>query len=140
MIFDTGPLVAAANRADPWHESCARLIRTRGDIVVPGPVVAEAGFLIAKMGGAGAESAFLRSLSADPFTVVAPDPLELRRAAELVSMYGDLPLGSTDAIVMAMTESRNDPRVATLDRRHFSIVRPIGLPAFQVLPDEDERR
>ncbi len=48
------------------------------------------------------------------------------RAAELVLQYANLPLGTTDAIVMAMVESRKDPRAATLDARHFSIVKPTG--------------
>lgn len=134
MIFDTGPLVASANGDDPHHQVCVDLLKTVQHIFVPGPVVAEAGFLIAKMGGASAEAAFLRSLATDRFTVLAPDSLELNRAADLVARYGDVPLGTTDAIVMAMAEARNDPRVATLDRRHFTIVRPVGFAAFDIAP------
>ncbi len=63
----------------------------------------------------------------------------MRRAAILVTQYADLPLGTTDAIVMAMVESRNDPRVATLDARHFSIVKPDGFDRFVLLPDEAYR-
>jgi uncharacterized protein len=60
--------------------------------------------------------------------------MELRRAAVLVERYGDLPLRTTDAIVMAMVETRKDPKVATLDRRHFSVVRPAPFPAFEIRP------
>lgn len=135
MIFDTGPLVAAANLSDPDHQRSTEVLRATSVIVVPGPVVAEAGYLIGRIGGPEAEAAFLRSISTDRYSVVAPDRLELLRAAELVLQYGDAPIGTTDAIVMAMAESRGDPLVATLDRRHFSIVRPRGFTAFDIKPD-----
>jgi uncharacterized protein len=136
VIFDTGPLVAAANERDIDHATCANLLRTTQQIVVPGPVIAEAGFLISKHAGHEAEAAFLRSLTASRYEIVAPSRAELGRAAVLVARYADLPLGTTDAIVMAMVESRSDPRVATLDARHFSIVRPDGFERFVLLPDE----
>ncbi len=136
MIFDTGPIVAAANEKDPDHEQCAELLRATPAVVVPGPVIAEAGFLIAKHAGHGAEAAFLRSLTADRYVVASPSAAELVRASHLVSQYSNLPLGTTDAIVMAMVESRNDPQVATLDTRHFSIVKPKGFDRFVLRPDE----
>lgn len=73
MILDTGPLVAAANRRDPDHEVCRELISRRADLfVVPAPVIAEAGFLIARAGGPPAEVAFLRSLCSAWFLVEGP--------------------------------------------------------------------
>lgn len=134
MIFDTGPLLAAANRKDPDHERCADLVRGTGLIRIPGPVIAEAGFMIGRAAGSGQEAQFLRSLSTDRYEILNPNPFELLRAAQLVERYGNLPLGTTDAIVMAMAEARDDPRVATLDERHFSIVQPTGFPAFDLYP------
>ena len=135
MIFDTGPLLAAANRRDPDHEVCAALLQEVQLIRVPGPVLAEAGFMIGKAAGATAEAAFLRSLSTDRFEILTPNPFELIRAAGLVEAYASLGLGTTDAIVMAMAENRNDPRVATLDHRHFTVVRPNGFAAFDIYPN-----
>ena len=54
--------------------------------------------------------------------------------AELVARYNDLPLGSVDASVIAAAERRRIADIATLDRRHFSIVRPKHTDAFQLLP------
>ncbi|HUF99781.1 MAG TPA: PIN domain-containing protein [Ilumatobacter sp.] len=135
MIFDTGPLFAAAFSKDPDHEVCARLLQSTKVVAVPGPVIAEVGFLLGKSGGPRAEAAFLRSISAPKYRILNPTGGELRRAAQLVEQYGDLPLGTTDAVVMAMAESRNDPAIATLDRRHFTVVRPAGFPTFQIVPD-----
>lgn len=44
------------------------------------------------------------------------------RIAELVGRYRDLPLGTVDASVIAAAERRSVSSVATLDRRHFTVV------------------
>lgn len=44
--------------------------------------------------------------------------------AELVRRYADLPLGAVDASVVAVAERTKITTVATLDHRHFHIVRP----------------
>jgi predicted nucleic acid-binding protein len=49
----------------------------------------------------------------------------------LIGRYADLPLGLTDAMVVACTE-RNGGRVLTLDRRHFGVVAGEG--TITVLP------
>ena len=48
---------------------------------------------------------------------------DLRRIAALVADYVDLPLGGTDASVIALAERHIATAIATLDRRHFSVVR-----------------
>jgi hypothetical protein len=52
----------------------------------------------------------------------------------LVEQYGDLPLGTADACVVALAERLRIPTIATLDRRHFTIVRPTHVSAFELLP------
>lgn len=52
--------------------------------------------------------------------VAAPDWL---RIAELVARYRDLPLGTVDASVLAAAERLAIAEIATLDRRHFTVVR-----------------
>jgi uncharacterized protein len=51
-----------------------------------------------------------------------------------LQQYGDLPLGTTDASVVAIAERLGFTEVATLDRRHFSIVRPRHTGALVMLP------
>jgi predicted nucleic acid-binding protein len=43
--------------------------------------------------------------------------------AELVAAYRDLPLGTTEASVIATAERLGIRDVATLDRRHLTVVR-----------------
>jgi uncharacterized protein len=56
------------------------------------------------------------------------------RIAELVSEYRDLPLGTVDASVVAAAERLGITSLATLDRRHFGVVRPNHAPGFELLP------
>ena len=45
-----------------------------------------------------------------------------------------MPLGGTDASVIALAERHGATRVATLDKRHFAVVRPRHAAAFTLLP------
>jgi hypothetical protein len=54
--------------------------------------------------------------------------------AELVETYVDLPLGIVDAAVIAIAERLRLTEIATLDHRHFTVVRPRHTSAFVLLP------
>lgn len=57
-----------------------------------------------------------------------------QRIGELVTTYASLPLGGTDASVIALAERLDVTRIATLDRRHFGIVRPRHIAGFELVP------
>jgi uncharacterized protein len=135
VIIDTGPLVAAANRREPDHEACRRLLtELAGQLIVPSLVVAEATFMIERAGGPTVEARFLRSLRSPRFQIETPTEPDLARAADLVEQYADLPLGGTDATVIALAERLGDTDIARLDHRHFAIVRPRHVAAFKLHP------
>jgi hypothetical protein len=135
VIIDTGPLVAAANLRDPDHPACRDLLaQLTGTLTVPTLVVAEATFMIERAGGSAAEARFLRSLSSRRFQVEPPTDQDLARSAELVEQYADLPLGGTDASLIALAERMGEATIATLDHRHFRVVRPKHADAFTLLP------
>lgn len=54
--------------------------------------------------------------------------------AKLVERYADLPLGAVDASVVATAERLGQAEIATLHRRHFTVVRPQHVEAFTLLP------
>ena len=85
-------------------------------------MVAEAGYLIERDLGPAAEAAFVRSLATPRYEVVGVEPEDLEAAAALIQKYADLPLGVTDATVMVAVRRRDETRIATLDRRHFTVV------------------
>lgn len=135
MIIDTGPLVAAANRNEPDHQACRRLLtETIGQLIVPALVIAEATFMIERAGGPTIEARFLRSLRSPRFRIETPTAPDLGRAADLVDQYADLPSGGTDATVIALAERLGDTDIATLDHRHFTVVRPRHVAVFKLHP------
>ena len=54
--------------------------------------------------------------------------------AELIETYADLGLGTVDASVIATAERLDVPTIATLDRRHFTVVRPRHVDVFELVP------
>ena len=80
------------------------------------------------------ESLFLQSLADGDFLAVDLTASDYARMAELVVTYGDLPLGTTDASVIAIAERLKLTEVATLDRRHFTVVRPTHISTLTLLP------
>jgi uncharacterized protein len=60
------------------------------------------------------------------------DPADWLRIAELVART--VPLGTVDASVVAAAERLGIAEVATVDRRHFSVVRPRHVDAFVLVP------
>ncbi len=122
MIVDTGVLFAAANRKDSNHEASRQIVVSSARLVIPALVIAEAAYLIGETLGPAAETAFVRSINTDRYIVDGPTSGDLARAAILMAEYESLPLGTTDATVIALAERRNDHEIATLDRRHFTIV------------------
>jgi uncharacterized protein len=138
ILVDTGPLVAAALAGDVNHMRCVELftsVHLAGEqLAVPSLVVTEACYLIAREAGAKVETEFVRSLAAGDFSLIEVGPTDLARAAELMDQYADLPLGVVDAAVIATAERLGVTEVATLDRRHFTVVRPRHTPTLTLLP------
>lgn len=138
IVVDTGPLVAAALSSDAHHQPCVELfasLRLNNErLVIPPFVAAEVCYLLARSGGSKPEAAFVRSLATEDFTVAPVTSAWLERTADLVEQYADLPLGMVDASVVALAEQLGVDEVATLDRRHFSVVRPRHVDAFTLLP------
>lgn len=134
-MVDTGPLVAAALVDDPDHERCARwFAATPATLVVPDLVIAEVCYLLASGARANVETAFLDSLIGSRLRVEHITDADIQRAAALVRTYADFPLGVVDAAVVAIAERLRVTEVATLDRRHFSTVRPTHVSAFELVP------
>jgi predicted nucleic acid-binding protein len=48
--------------------------------------------------------------------------------------YADLPLGATDACIVALAERLNVTELVTLDQRHFNIVRPRHVNTLTLIP------
>ena len=84
--------------------------------------------------GTRVELRFLEDLAAGTFFVEPPRASDWIRVAELVTRYADARLGMVDASIVAAAERLGITRIATLDRRHFGIVRPAHTDLFEVVP------
>jgi hypothetical protein len=73
-------------------------------------------------------------LSAGDFITAELTTADYARMADLVDQYADLPLGTSDASVIALAERLDVDEVATLDHRHFTVVRPRHVKALTLLP------
>ena len=100
---------------------------------MPALVVAEVTYLVGRRLGPGVPSAFLSGLRV--LEVEAPTRQDWIRIADLVHRYGDLPLGSTDASVIALAERLGTDLLVTLDRRHFGAIPSASGGPFHLLPE-----
>jgi len=133
-IVDTGPLYAAVDADDQDHLSCLETLQMPGlSLFIPAMVVAEATYLVGRRLGPLIEAQFLDGLS--DLDVLAPTPDDWGRISELVKRYRDFPLGGTDASVVALAERLNTDVIITLDRRHFTAIRPRHTSNLRLLPD-----
>jgi predicted nucleic acid-binding protein len=134
LVVDTSVLLAAADTADPDHTSSAEAIKSAGPLITTALVVAETAYLVGRQLGAAAEAAFFRATADGDLQVEPLTSSDARRIAELIEQYADLALGGTDASLVVIAERLNLTTIATLDRRHFGVVRPRHAPAFQLVP------
>jgi predicted nucleic acid-binding protein len=135
VLVDAGPLYAYIDADDAHHEdSLALLASYPGPLVVPVLVLAEVAYLVGTRLGPEPEVRFLGDLAGRTFVTIPVANDDWLRMAELVARYGDLPLGTVDASIVAAAERLGVATIATLDRRHFGIVRPAHVPGFELIP------
>ena len=135
LIVDSGPLYAAAASGDSNHRRSVELLSAaERPLLVPALVVTEVSYLLADRIGPHAELSFLRSIADGELVVEAVMDSEWGRIAELAERYADLALGVVDASLVALAERHGAEVIATLDRRHFTVVRPRHIPAFTLVP------
>jgi predicted nucleic acid-binding protein len=97
-------------------------------------VVAESGWLIDRQLGPSAEAALYASAAAGEIRVEPLSAADWARIAALTIQYADQHLGGVDSSVVAIAERLGTTSVGTLDRRHFGLVRPQHIAAFELLP------
>jgi predicted nucleic acid-binding protein len=135
LILDTGPLLAALDANDQDHVRCASLlVEADEDLVVPSLVLAELDYWCHERLGVDVWLMFLEDLLAGAYRAEHPTAQDLTRCAALQREYADLRLGVVDATVIALAERLGERKVATLDHRHFGVVRPGHVTALHLLP------
>jgi len=78
--------------------------------------------------------AFVKRLLSPAWRLEPLQTADRTHASALLDQCADLGLDFPDACIVALAERLNVRRLQTLDRRHFSAVRPRHCPAFELLP------
>lgn len=77
---------------------------------------------------------FLRNVAAGDYEVEDLLPEDYARSAELCEQYADARVGFVDAAVLSVVERLGERKLATLDHRHFGLLRPRHVEALELVP------
>ena len=136
LICDTGVLYADAVARDRDHERCVQLLEGWPDpLVTPAPVIVELDWLARSRRVSAVIDGVLRAIETGGLYVEELALDDYARIRELCRRYDDLPLGFVDASVIAVAERLSERTIATLDHRHFPVVKPRHARALTLLPN-----
>ena len=128
-------MLATFDRNDPDHVPCAQLLaEVRGVRVVPAPVLVEFDYFAARELDRRAVTTMIDEIRHGNYRVEDLTDSDYQRVGQLLATYADLRVGFVDAAVLAVTERLREPKLATLDHRHFSVMRPRHVDALELLP------
>lgn len=125
-------LVGAFDRRDAHHDACAELVQTQERRIIPSPVLVEVDYFLGDF--AGTFFKVLDQVRRGAFAVEDVTAEDYERIDELLRTYADLKVGFVDCAVLAVVERLGEPKLATLDHRHFTVMRPRHCEALELLP------
>jgi predicted nucleic acid-binding protein len=135
MIVDTSALLAFFDRSEPDHEATTRAMLDSDEPLVVSPyVLAELDYLVATRHGKDAELAVLADLAAGAWELPAFDAADLAVAHRVIAQYADQAIGLADASIVVLADRLGTRSIATLDRRHFEVLRPPSGGRFAIVP------
>ena len=135
MIVDTSAILAFFDRDEPDHEALAAVLSQSSEPLVVSPyVIAEVDYLIGARLGVAAEIAALRELAGGAWDLATIGSVDLARTVPILERYADHAIGVADASNVVLADRYRTTTVATLDRRHFSVLRPLSGGYFAIVP------
>jgi len=124
MIVDTSALLAYFDRNEPSHDRVMRVIDNTDESLVVSPyIVAELDYLVLTRHGSSAERSVIAELASGAWELAQMSTNRVQDALQVVKKYADQPVGLADASNLVLAETYRTRRIATLDRRHFSVMR-----------------
>ena len=135
MIVDTSVLLALFHPKEPLHRLVSEFLAQVSEPLVVSPyVLAELDYLVMTRCGVANEVAALRALLGQAWEIAPLTSVQLGQAVDLVETYADERIGLTDAVNVVLAGAYRTRRIATLDWRHFAVLRlPDGSPV-EILP------
>jgi uncharacterized protein len=135
ILVDSSFLYALFRKDDPDHQAVrAAFVSAKAEFILPQVVLPEAAFLFNRAGGMPLVIAFLDLLASAGLPLEPVAYTDLRRASDLMRGYTGTKLELVDCCIVALADRLNIMRVATLDRRDFSIIRTQSGDFLEILP------
>lgn len=135
IIADTSGLIAFFSESGPQHDAVVAWLDQNDPVLVVSPyVIAEVDYLVATRRGVEAELAVLAELSGGAYELAAMDAEDLVSATRVVRRYSDLGIGLADASLAVLAQRYRTRTILTLDRKHFSVMRPLDGGIFTIVP------
>jgi hypothetical protein len=76
----------------------------------------------------------LRDITTGAFNVEGLVAEDFDRISAICGTYADVDVGFVEAALLAIVERLREPKLATLDHRHFGLLRPRHVASLQLLP------
>jgi hypothetical protein len=135
VIVDTSALLAFFDSDEPDHQAVTAVLSEATEPLVLSPyVVAELDYLVASRLGVVAELAVLRELAGGAWDLADFGTADLAAALAVVERYADQAIGLADASNVVLAGRYHTRTIATLDHRHFDVLRPLDGARFTIVP------
>lgn len=135
VIVDSSFLVALTSAKERHHTDCVQVAqRLTSGLIIPITVLPEATFLIKKRLSHRAMRAFVGKMQSPQWHIENVTTEDFERTKNVLDIYHDAKLDFTDGTIVAIAERMNIDTILTLDRRDFSMIRPLHTDYFTLLP------
>ena len=135
VIVDSSFIYSLFSRKEPMHYSAVRFAISNTDkMLIPTVIFPEVSYLFVRDFGYGGIQVFLRSLQAIDAKFVDVAREDLSRIRQITETYASAEFDIVDCCIMALAERLQIRRIATFDRRDFSIFRPRHCDFLELLP------
>jgi len=133
-LVDTGFLLALIDRGDAFHTLCGTALIGEPNPLIPSVVLPELAYMVIRNVGYRPIAEFLRSVAKGDPPLIFAESGDFARAGDILEQYADSKVDFVDCAIVAMAERLNITRILTVDQRHFRILRPEHISAFEILP------
>ncbi|MCY3917403.1 MAG: PIN domain-containing protein [Chloroflexi bacterium] len=135
FIADSNFVYALYNANDIHHQDGMSFLSQNTEVMlVPDVVLPEVSYLITRDIGHSGMQTFLEHYMQLDVQLEAVGMEDLARVRDIVSAYADARFDIVDCCIMAIAERLNVTRIATFDRRDFSIFQPRHCDFLELLP------
>ena len=135
LIVDSSYIYALTNPRDFDHPRAAAFAKNvREEIWVPNVVLPEVAYLFQRDFGKASLPYFLKRFQEFDSALIALERSDLDRISEIAEFYASAAFDIVDCCIMALAERLGITRIATFDRRDFSIFRPRHCEFLELLP------